>query len=60
MQLCFLVIAMSELFDVTTDYILKGTEPERKTATEQVNALIFLSVAMAFHFIGLIVLFALG
>ena len=25
------VIAMSELFEVTTDYILKGIEPDRKS-----------------------------
>ena len=49
------IIIMSDFFEVTTDYILKGIEPIEQPATEPVNAMIFLFVATALNFIGLIV-----
>lgn len=48
------IITMSNLFDVTTDYILKGIEPP-KEQEEQVDAHIFVIVATVLNFIGLIV-----
>ena len=48
------VIIMSEFFGVTTDYILKGIENETQTAEKAVNANIFVMVATAMSFIGLI------
>lgn len=47
------VIIMSNYFEVTTDYILKGIENE-KQAADPVNASIFMSIATALNFIGLI------
>ena len=49
------VIVMSEFFDVTTDYILKGIENEVQANEKKVNANIFVIVGTAFNFIGLIV-----
>ena len=52
------VILLSEYFDVTTDYILKGIEKPQQPAPVQVkkvNANIFVMVATALNFIGLIV-----
>ena len=47
------IIIMSDYFEVTTDYILKGIESGSKT-DEPVNAAIFVSIATALNFIGLI------
>ena len=49
------VIIMSDFFEVTTDYILKGIENEKQAAGNIVDANIFVSVATALNFIGLIV-----
>lgn len=48
------VIIMSNYFEVTTDYILKGIE-NNKQAGEPVNASIFVILATALNFIGVIV-----
>ena len=51
------VITMSELFEVTTDYILKGIEPLPKDVTQQKkkpNASIFSVAGTAFNLIGVI------
>lgn len=51
------VIAMSELFEVTTDYLLKGIEPLPKDVTqpkEKTNASIFSLAGTAFNLIGII------
>ena len=48
------VIIMSDYFEVTADYILKGIESKEQTKGTSVNAIIFLAVATAFHFIGLV------
>ena len=48
------VIIMSDYFEVTTDYILKGIESEKQADIKIVNANIFVSVATALNFIGLI------
>ncbi|GHU90578.1 transcriptional regulator [Clostridia bacterium] len=49
------IIIMSDFFDITTDYILKGIEPEKQAAGAPTNAIIFVAVATALNFIGLIV-----
>jgi len=49
------VIIMSEFFDVTTDYILKGIETKKQAGGEGMNANIFVIIASAMSFIGLIV-----
>ena len=49
------IIVMSDFFDVTTDYILKGIETEDKTNIRTVNANIYVTVSTVLNFIGLIV-----
>ncbi len=50
------VILMSDYFEVTTDYLLKGIEPAANDVREEKpNANIFSIVATAFHFIGIII-----
>lgn len=49
------IIIMSEYFDVTTDYLLKGIENEKQTGAKQPNANIFMIVATALNFMGLII-----
>ena len=53
------IIIMSDFFEVTTDYILKGIETKKQTGKESVNANIFVMIASALNFIGLIVSSAL-
>lgn len=48
------IITMSDLFEVTTDYIIKGIETS-KTGEKQIDAGIFAAVSTALNFIGLIV-----
>ena len=47
------VIILSDFFEVTTDYILKGIETEKQAAEKNVNAMAFVFVATALNFIGL-------
>lgn len=49
------IILMSEYFDVTTDYILKGIESSTQDHEKAVDANIFVVVATVLDFIGLIV-----
>lgn len=49
------VITLSEVFDVTTDYLLKGTEAPRQESQKLIHANIFTIVATVLNFIGLIV-----
>lgn len=52
------VILMSDLFEVTTDYLLKGIEPSPVPSTqekEKPNAILFVITATGFIFLGLIV-----
>lgn len=49
------VIIISEFFDVTTDYLLKGIENEKQTEDKKPNANIFMIVATALDFMGLII-----
>lgn len=49
------IILMSEYFDVTTDYILKGIESPKQAKEKTVNANVFVIVATVLNFIGLIV-----
>lgn len=48
------IIMLSDYFEVTTDYILKGIK-ESKKSTKEINANIFLILATAFNFIGIII-----
>lgn len=48
------IILMSEIFGVTTDYLLKGIEPVAEETKSKVDARIFAIVGTAFNFIGLI------
>ncbi|MGM9669597.1 MAG: helix-turn-helix domain-containing protein [Faecousia sp.] len=51
------IILMSDFFEVTTDYLLKGIEPvpiETPSAKEKPNASIFAAAGTAFNCIGLI------
>lgn len=50
------IIVMSDLFEVTTDYLLKGIEPiPEQKSEEKPNAKIFAIVGTAFNFIGIII-----
>ncbi len=50
------VILMSDYFEVSTDYLLKGIEPATNvTQEDNPNANIFAITATAFHFLGLII-----
>jgi membrane-bound metal-dependent hydrolase YbcI (DUF457 family) len=46
---------LSDFFEVTTDYILKGIETEKQVAEKSVNAMAFVFAATALNFIGLTV-----
>lgn len=48
------IILMSEFFGVTTDYILKGTEPPAEGSGAKPNLKIFALAATALNFIGLV------
>ena len=48
------VIVMSEYFDVTTDYILKGIENPKQASGKTADANTFVIVATVLNFIGLI------
>lgn len=51
------IILLSDYFDVTTDYLLKGIEPSPAAPTstkEKPNAMLFTIAATGFHFFGLI------
>jgi transcriptional regulator with XRE-family HTH domain len=49
------VIIMSDFFEVTTDYILKGIENEKQVAEKHLSATVFVFFTTALNFIGLIV-----
>lgn len=49
------VILLSNFFDVTTDYLLKGIEPITESDTERSDARIFSLIGSVFNFIGLVV-----
>jgi len=53
------IITMSDYFEVTTDYLLKGIETEKQTAETTVNAMVFMFVGTALSLIGLLVSCAL-
>ena len=49
------IILMSDLFGVTTDYLLKGIEAEKKEASSlKIDPLIFVIIASAFSFLSVI------
>ncbi|MDL2324900.1 helix-turn-helix domain-containing protein [Ruminococcaceae bacterium OttesenSCG-928-A16] len=49
------VIILSDYFEVTTDYILKGIENKAQTNEKPANAAIFTIVSTALNFMGLII-----
>lgn len=49
------IILLSDYFDVTTDYLLKGIEPIKDVAENKMDARIFSVVGTALNFIGLVV-----
>jgi len=49
------IIMMSDYFEVTTDYLLKGIETRKQETGKTLNANLFVFVATALNFIGLIV-----
>ena len=48
------VILLSDFFDVTTDYLLKGIEPISEKNTEKSDARVFSLVGTVLNFIGLL------
>jgi len=48
------IILLSDLFGVTTDYLLKGIEPVSEDTTEKSDARIFALVGSVLNFIGLV------
>lgn len=48
------IILLSEYFEVTTDYLLKGIEPKPDVPKKQTDARIFAAAGTAFNFIGLV------
>lgn len=53
------IILLSEFFDVTTDYILKGIEPFADVPEKKKDARIFSVAGTALNFIGLILAIAI-
>lgn len=53
------IILLSDYFDVTTDYLLKGIEPFTDIPENKTDARIFSVVETAFNFIGLVVAIAI-
>ena len=48
------VVLLSDFFNVTTDYLLKGIEPVSENTTEKSDARIFSLVGSVLNFIGLV------
>ena len=48
------IILLSDYFDVTTDYLLKGIEPIADASKEESDARIFSILGTALNFIGLV------
>ena len=48
------IILMSDYFEVSTDYILKGIEPNQNSDCNKVNAMIFTMISIANNLIGLL------
>ena len=53
------VILLSDYFDVTTDYLLKGIEPVPETAKSKIDARILSTVGTAINLIGLVAAIAI-
>jgi len=53
------IIILSDFFEVTTDYILKGIETKAQMGEAGMNANIFVMIATALNFIGLLIASAL-
>jgi transcriptional regulator with XRE-family HTH domain len=49
------IILLSELFCVTTDYLLRGIEPERNAPGRTLDARVFLVTGSGLNFIGLVI-----
>lgn len=48
------IVMLSDYFDVTTDYLLKGIEPINDVAEAKADARIFSAIGTALNFIGLV------
>ena len=48
------IILLSEYFEVTTDYLLKGIEPKPDTPEKWIDARVFAVTGTALNFIGLV------
>lgn len=49
------IITMSDYFEVTTDYLLKGIEPIKESNKRKLNTTVFSIVASAINILGVIV-----
>ncbi|MCK9524457.1 MAG: helix-turn-helix domain-containing protein [Limnochordia bacterium] len=49
------IILLSEIFCVTTDYLLRGIEPERRAPRRTLDARVFTVTATGLNFIGLVI-----
>lgn len=49
------IILLSDYFDVTTDYILKGIEPIADVSERKADARIYSAVGTVFNFIGIVI-----
>jgi len=49
------IIILSDFFEVTTDYLLKGIEAEKQVAEKPLSATVFVFFTTALNFIGLII-----
>lgn len=49
------IILLSELFDVTTDYILRGIEPQPNAPIIKYDARVFAATGTGLNFIGLVI-----
>ena len=53
------IVLLSDFFDVTTDYLLKGIEPLADVSEKKNDARIFSVIGTAFNFIGLVLAIAI-
>lgn len=52
------VVTLSEIFEVTTDYLLKGIEPEKKSEDNRLWSRVLYTASTVFIFIGVLAAFA--
>ena len=49
------IIQLSDCFDVTTDFLLKGIEPIKTESEKKLDARLYTTIATVFDFIGIVV-----